>query len=142
MSSPQRVTVACRVLSKRELADRLGVVAREAELGRVVQDQDRARGRGEAGLGGREVPGQDDPLVDPRVAEEAVGGLGGGPVLAGRRHGAADPPPQVAEDLAQPRLQPPVGELAPSSSRSTQASMSVVSLTTNVSSPPHRHDRL
>src|SRR6516165_415051 len=45
-------------------------------------------------------------LVDPEVAEEAVGGLGGGPVLARGRQRPADPSAQVAEDLAEARPQP------------------------------------
>src|SRR5262249_38247451 len=56
-------------LEEREPADRPGVVAPEAGLGRVVQDEDRARGRGEAGPGGRELPGQEDALVGPGVAK-------------------------------------------------------------------------
>ena len=99
-------------LDHRDLADRLGVISREAELGRVVQDQRRPGGPGEAGLGGREVPGQDEALIDSLVAEESIGGLGGGPVLAGHRDGGADPPSQVAEELCQARLEPLVGELA------------------------------
>ena len=51
------------------------------------------------------MPGEDDALVDPGVAEEAEGGLGGGPVPADRREGAADRPSQVAWELAQARLQ-------------------------------------
>ena len=120
-------------LEERELADRLGVVAGEAELGRVVQDEDRAGGRGEAGPGGREMPGEDDPLVDPGVAEEAVGRLGGGPVLAGRRQGAADPPSQVAEELAQAAPSAAGRGSSPSpSSRSTQASMAAAPVRSDV----------
>ena len=48
-------------LEERELADHLGIVAREAELGRVVRDEDRAGGGVDAGPGGGEVPGEDDP---------------------------------------------------------------------------------
>nr|WP_235963895.1 hypothetical protein [Tautonia rosea] len=99
-------------LQEREPADRLGVGAGEAELGRVVQDEDRTGRRLEAGPSGREVAGQDDPIVDPGVAEEAGGGLGGGPVPVGHRRGGADPLSEVAEQLAQPRPQTPVGELA------------------------------
>ena len=113
MSSPQTVWVPMPALDHRELADRLGAIPLEAELGRVVQDQDRARGRGEPRPGGREVPGQDEALIDPPVAEEAVGRLGGGPILARHRHRVADPSAQVAEELRQARLQPLVGELAP-----------------------------
>jgi hypothetical protein len=99
-------------LQERESADRLGTLPLKAELARVVQDEDRAGGRGEPRPGGREVPGQDDALVDAPVAEEAVGGLGGGPVLAGHRHRRADPASQVAEDLAQARLEAAVGRFA------------------------------
>src|SRR5262249_21627735 len=100
-------------LDERELPDALGGVAGEAELGRVVQDQDRPGGGGEAGGGGREVPGQDGGLVNPRVAEEAVGGLGGGPVLARRRDSSADASAQVAEQRSEAGLQPLVREVAP-----------------------------
>ena len=102
-----------------------GRVPLEAELGRVVEHQDRARGGGEAGGRGREVPGQDDALIDPGVAEEPVRGLGRGPILARGRDRAADPPAQVAEQLPEPGLQPLVREPHPSNSRSTQTSMSV-----------------
>src|SRR5262249_53684053 len=46
------------------------------------------------------------------VTEEAVGRLGGGPVLARGGGGSADPPAPGAEDLAQAGPQTPVGGLA------------------------------
>ena len=97
-------------LEQREPADRVGPIAPEAELGGVVQDQDRAGGRGEPRPGGGEVPGEDDALIDAPVAEEAVGGLGGGPVLAGHRYRRADPASQIGQDLAQAGPQPAIGE--------------------------------
>jgi hypothetical protein len=100
-------------LDDRDLADGLGVVSREAEFGRVVQDQGRAGGAGEAGLGGREMPRQYEALVDPPVVEGAVSGLGGGPILAGHRHGGTDPSAQVTEELCKTRLQPIVGIFTP-----------------------------
>lgn len=97
-------------LDVRQVANTVGGVAGETELGRVVEYQDGARGGGEAFGRGREVPAQDDALIDPRVIEEPVGGLGRGPVLAGQRHGRADPVTQVAEQFPQPRFQPLIGE--------------------------------
>jgi hypothetical protein len=97
-------------LDEGEPPDRLGHAPLEAELGGVVQHQDRAGGRIEPGLGGVEVPTQDDALIDAWVIEEPVGGLGGSPVLAGHRDGAADPLAQVGYHLPQSLLQPLVGK--------------------------------
>ena len=86
-------------------ADRLGALALEGELGRVLEHQDGAVGRGEPVTRGLEVAGQDLRLADPVVGEEAVGGLRVGPVLAHERQAAADravhPLDQLAQALAQ-----------------------------------------
>ena len=96
--------------NERKLTDRLGRIALEAEFGRVVQDQDRTRGRGEPGRGGRDVPAQYDTLIDPRVVKEPVGGFSRSPILAGHPDRAADPLSQVAKQDSQSGLQPLVRE--------------------------------
>ena len=98
-------------------ADRLGALALEGELGRVLEDQDRALGRGEALARRLEVAGEDLRLADPIIGEEAVGGLRVGPVLAHEGQAAADravhPLDQLAQALAQARIgEGASGELA------------------------------
>ena len=142
MSSPQRVTVACRVFRSESWPIASGLS--RVKLNSVVscRIEDRARGRGEAGPGGREMPGQDDALVDAGVAEEAVGRLGGGPVLARGRQGAADPPPQVAEELAQRAFSRRSGNSPSPSSRSTQASMSLAPVRSDALAHPSSRARI
>jgi hypothetical protein len=64
-------------------ADRLGPLPPEGELGRVLEDQDRAAGGGEAIPRRPEMTGEDLRFADPLIGEEAVSRLRVGPVLAG-----------------------------------------------------------
>src|SRR3954469_16402363 len=65
------------------LADPLGPAPPAGELGRVVEHHDRAADAVGPVARRAEVAAEDLPLADPVVGEEAVGRLGGGPVLAG-----------------------------------------------------------
>jgi len=91
-------------------AHRLGARALEGELGRVLENQDGALGRGEPITRGLEVAGQDLCLADPVVGEEAIGALRVGPVLAHERQAAADRPVHPLDQLAQALAQAGVGE--------------------------------
>ncbi len=114
-------------LSRTELTSRLGIGSREAELGRVMQDEEGPGGGLRTCLGRREVSGKDDRFVDARIAEESVSGLGGGPVLAGQGCGGTDAFAEIAEDHAQPALQSLIGELGCFKFAIDQSSISVTS---------------
>ena len=84
------------------------------EPGRVLHDEQRRRPAGRAPRSGRrEVPGQDGVLAEPRAREEAVRGLGPGPVLAGERQRLAHRRAELPEQGPQPLDEPPVAEVAP-----------------------------
>jgi hypothetical protein len=94
------------------LADLLGVLALEGELGGVLNDQDGTRGRGDTLACRIEVPGEDVAFTHPVVGEEPVGRLGVGPVLACQRDAAAHRPGHLVKQCAQTAAQPFVGEAA------------------------------
>ena len=73
-----------------QVADAVGGVAGEAELGRGVPYQDSTGYGGEAGGGSRDVPGEDDAIVEAGVVEEPVRRLRRGPILTGQRQRSAD----------------------------------------------------
>ena len=79
-----------------------------AELGRVMQHKNRTVGGDRAITRRLEVAGQNVRFADPVVREEAIGGLGIGPILADQRnalsHGASDLRQQFAEFVAKPRV--------------------------------------
>ena len=91
-------------------ADGLGSDPVIDELGGVVEDEDRPLGRGDAAGGGGEVAGQDLSLADAIVVEEAVSGLGGGPILAGQRQACSDCSAELFQEPPQPLAQPCIGK--------------------------------
>jgi hypothetical protein len=90
--------------------DRLGTLTLEGELGGVLEDQDRALRRGKPLARRLEVAGQDLGLADALVGEEAVGGLGVGPVLAREGQAAADGAVHTLDQPGQALPQARVGE--------------------------------
>src|SRR4051812_36065717 len=80
------------------------------ELSGVMKDEDRPLGRGQAAGGCREVAGQDLRLADPIIVEEAISGLGGGPVLAGQRQARSHRPAELLQEPPQPLAQPRIGK--------------------------------
>src|ERR671912_2606349 len=94
------------------LADPLGPPPPVGELGRVVEDHDRAADAGGPIARRPEVAAEDLPLADPVVGEEAVGRLGVGPVLAGERDALPHRARHLDEQRAQPPAQPLVREPA------------------------------
>src|SRR4051795_1523498 len=90
---------------RRDRADPLGSRTPVGELGRVLQDQDRPVGGRDAAAGRAEMAGEDLGLADRLVREEAVGGLGIGPILTGQGDGRADRACHPREELAQPPAQ-------------------------------------
>ncbi len=114
-------------LSRTELTSRLGIGSREAELGRVMQDEESPGGGLGTCLCRREVSGKDDRFDDARIAEESVSGLGGGPVLAGQRVVALMRSPRSVRSLLNRLFNRWSGNWAASSSPSTQSFISMTS---------------
>ena len=85
-------------------AESLCTVALPGEFGRVVQHQHGSVANGGNALArGAEMPSQDVSLADALVAEESIGRLGVGPVLADERDALAG----GLGELSQQRSQPP-----------------------------------
>ncbi len=84
----------------RERADPPGSRTLVGELGRVLQHQDRPGGGRDAAARRAEMAGEDPGLADRLVREEAVGGLGVGPVLACQGDGRTDRARHLHEELA------------------------------------------
>ena len=92
-------------------SDGLGAVALPGELGRVVQHQHRrVAGGGNALARGTEMPGQNVGFADAFVAQEAVGRLDVGPVLADQRDALARRLGELPQQCAQPPAQAGVPE--------------------------------
>lgn len=94
-------------------ADRLGVFAREGELGRVVQYEHRPFRRGKAITRRLKVPSQDFGFAHAVVVQEAVCRLGGGPVAARQGNRTANACRHLFHQRAKPLSKASVGELAP-----------------------------
>src|SRR3954447_20734918 len=94
------------------LADPLGPPPPVGELGRVVEYHERADAGGGPVARRENVAGEDLAFADPVIGEEAVGRLGGGPVLAGERDAPAHRARHPREQRTQPPAQPLVGEPA------------------------------
>ena len=84
----------------RDRADPLRSRTLIGELGRVLQHQDQPVGGRNAAARRVEMAGEDLGLADRLVREEAIGGLGVGPILAGQRDGRTNRACHLLEELA------------------------------------------
>jgi hypothetical protein len=72
------------------------------ELGRVVENENKALRGSQAVTGGLKMTSENLPFADPPIGEEAIGGLCGRPVLARQRQARSHGPFQLFEQLVQP----------------------------------------
>src|SRR5918994_1506678 len=101
-----RSAVAGRMFSSQRMLSFASSGTLVGELGRVLQHQDQPVGGRDAAARRAEMAGEDLGLADRLVRQEAIGGLGVGPVLTGQGDGRTDRACHPREELAQPPAQP------------------------------------
>ncbi|MGY3219756.1 hypothetical protein ACVIM5_000363 [Bradyrhizobium sp. USDA 4512] len=109
MHQDAALCASCRLARK---ADQVRLLALEAEVRRVMEDEDRSLRRRYAPARRLEMTAKNIRLVDPFVGEEAIGGLRVGPILTNQRDALTHVAPDLCEQFAEPATKPLILKLA------------------------------
>jgi hypothetical protein len=95
------------------VANEFWLISLETELGRVMQNKDRAFSRCHPRLCRCEMSSQDNAFIDARIIEEPISRFGGCPVLTGFWQCRADLLAKLTKQLIEPLFQACVRKLTP-----------------------------